>query len=105
MVQIYALRNPLNGQVFYIGKANEAANRLKHHLKPSRLAKAIPKNDYIKKSILAFGATPELFVLEECSFENFREREQYWISYYKSKGHELFNDTEGGEGPTGFRLK
>lgn len=105
MVHIYALRNPLNGQVFYVGKANDATNRLKHHLKPTRMAKAIPKNDYIKKHILSLGAEPELIILEECSPADWREREQHWISLFKSQGHTLYNDTAGGEGPNKFRLK
>lgn len=35
-VQIYALRDPRDGNLRYIGKANNAEKRLKSHMKDSR---------------------------------------------------------------------
>ena len=41
-------------------------------------------------------------LLETCDEKNWKERESYYISFYKMKGYDLCNLTYGGEGTHGY---
>lgn len=100
---IYALLDPLNLEVRYIGKTNANINiRFTSHLrekKPSRKANWI-------RSIRIAGRTPNIEVLEELDasseISDWQEAERFWISYFRFMGARLTNLTDGGEGLAGL---
>lgn len=90
---IYALLDE-NGVVRYVGKSNNPTRRLNDHLtKKSRSHKS-----HWIQSMLSRGVEPSLLIIEECPFEQWVERERYWIAYYDSVGTPLTNGTRGGDG-------
>lgn len=101
MVYIYALINPEDSTVFYIGKANNPKRRLAYHI-------SIPKSDGNRhkknkiKKILRRGYRPELRILEECTRENWKDRERYWIARGIELDWPLTNLVNGGEGVTAW---
>lgn len=92
---IYALVNPRNNEVRYVGKTVNVQRRKithKHDLRNHNTHKV-----RWMKSILP--SEPELVVLEEIQAgENWIEAEMFWIAYLKSLGANLTNSTAGGEG-------
>lgn len=93
---IYALIDPKNDEVRYIGKANNPKKRLNQHLLISKNKKT--HRDNWLQSLLAADLKPILVILEECQ-DNWAEREQYYINNH----HNLTNHTIGGEGTIGFK--
>lgn len=98
-VFIYVLTEPDGNTIRYVGKSNEnrIGKRLIEHCRYSSLDLHTHKNMWIK-SLLRQGLKPVLKIIEECQDNCYKEREKYWIKYYKSIGCDLTNSTEGGEG-------
>lgn len=87
------MTNPLTKRVFYVGKADNPALRLKDHLwDKSRYPKAV----YIQ-SLLSRGLFPILTIVEKCPKSLWQKRERFWIRYFRKKT-KLTNATNGGEG-------
>ena len=103
---IYALIDPRNFEVRYIGKSDDPALRLRSHVYTSKEKKKnIHKANWIKQ-LLSFGLFPILQIIEECDESIWEEREKYWISFYKKNmKNNLVNITEGGEGGATFKGK
>lgn len=96
-VKIYALADPRTKEIKYIGKTNRTLEaRLSQHLSQSIQEKNYRAN-WIK-SLIKQNLKPETILLEECSEENWAEREKFWISYGREQNWRLTNSTEGGEG-------
>ena len=96
-IKIYALIDPNNGHIRYVGKAKNVNTRIYGHLhdkKPSY------KTNWIKS---LKGKLPEVFILDEVLKEDWIFWEKYWISQVKSWGFKLTNMTLGGEGHEGFK--
>lgn len=91
---IYALIDPRDNKIKYIGKADNPINRLGGHF----LEKAKTKKNNWLKSLKKENLKPELFILDEIPKEEWSFWERYYISLYKSWGFELKNGTDGGEG-------
>lgn len=98
-VYIYILLEPDNITVRYVGKSNEyrIGKRLGEHCRYSQLKNHTHKNTWVK-SLLSKGQHPILRIIEECQEDTYREREKYWVNFYKKSGVGLVNGTEGGEG-------
>jgi hypothetical protein len=98
-VFIYTLTEPDGLTIRYVGKSNEfrISKRLIEHCRYSGLKHHTHKNNWIK-SLLNKGFRPHLNIIEECNEETYREREKYWVSFYKAVGCDLTNGTVGGEG-------
>jgi predicted GIY-YIG superfamily endonuclease len=96
---IYALVNPEDDSVFYVGKANRLQARLANHLSLSDSDGNRHKKNKIKK-IKQRGFLPELKVLEKCLQSEWKSREKHWIAYGRSNGWPLTNIVNGGEGAT-----
>lgn len=89
MTFIYALVCPLDGQIKYVGKANDPVRRLKdHRLDPRGM-------DYNKGVWIRFLKSkkmiPELVILDEVEVFDWKYWEAWWIAYMKSLGYKLFN--------------
>lgn len=93
---IYALCD-LDETIRYIGYSKYPEKRYKAHLKSGFSKKKTHKNDWIR-SLEKIGEKPVLKILEKVEIEIVREREIYWISYYKGLGYDLVNATSGGDG-------
>jgi hypothetical protein len=92
---IYALCDPRDLQVRYIGKSSNIYKRYYGHL--------YDKDETHKvhwiQSLLRKGLMHIYQILEECDESVWREREINWILFYKNIIKEnLTNDTDGGDG-------
>lgn len=92
-VYIYALKDPRNNKLRYIGKSVALLKRYFQHLKDSGDTR---KARWIRK-LLSLGLKPDVISLEICDNNNWQEKEKFWIAHYKK---DLFNHTPGGEGVT-----
>lgn len=92
---IYALIDPTNGEIRYVGKTDTVDIRLQQHVKEK--AQNLSKVGWIG-SLLQCGLMPEIKVLEICDELNWIEREKHWIKHGREYGWNLLNMTNGGEG-------
>lgn len=88
---IYGLKEP-NGEIRYVGKADDVNRRLRQHKSNARKEKS-HKVSWIK-SCLNRGIDIELVILEEVGYDVWHEREVYWIKQF----HNLTNHNKGGKG-------
>jgi hypothetical protein len=100
---IYALHDPRNWAIRYVGKTSNLSGRLRGHMKPSR--------GYVNKGLRAFvaelqslGLKPRMTVLTQCSSEQWMNWEKFWISTVKAAGENLLNLIEGGSGGPTVRV-
>lgn len=92
---IYALIDPRNNEIRYIGKSNKPKYRYKAHL---RCDGDCFRDRWIKK-LKSENLYPDLLILEECDYNVWEEREIFWIKHYREIGKNLTNSTEGGRCP------
>jgi len=113
-VYIYALINPLNNQVFYVGYTYDLKRRFNSHM--NIYGKKREKNSYkdnVINKILKLGLKPEMKVIDECDYvfnseHNMFEHQRleiYYIKKYRDEGIKLTNLTEGGDGGCTFSKK
>lgn len=97
MIGIYKITNTINGKC-YIGKSLNIEHRLREHKRNSH------SNEHLQNAMKKYGIDNFTFeVLEECTKEEYDERERYWISYYKSRNKEYgYNIMPGGESNPGW---
>lgn len=95
MIGIYKYENKLNRKI-YIGRSvNITKRKWEHHHKPSPYS-------YFDQTLKKIGEENFTFeIIEECSVEELKEKEKYWIKYYNSCVLENreggYNLTHGGE--------
>lgn len=99
--QIYALCDPITGEVRYIGKTiNQLHKRLSGHWRDKRKNY---KTHWIN-SLKEQGLKPTIKLIEICEESNWEDRERYWIAFYRSINDRLTNWLEGGNGlPKGYK--
>lgn len=95
---IYALKDPRDGLIKYVGQTKDLKERLKKHNCDFR--NNTPKTAWLKK-LKAERLKPELIVLQEVDGDNWKDAEIYWIAKLKANGMKLKNITVGGEGRKG----
>lgn len=87
-VLIYALRDPRDGSVRYVGKTDNLERRLKHHIATRR-----EKN--VRGAWLcelhAAGLSPVMVVLQEVSAERWQHAERRWIRRLAERAQGLLN--------------
>jgi len=91
---IYALVDPRDKRIRYVGKSNTPKRRLNHHLHDNWVCH---RTNWIKQ-LLGIGLSPQLIILEEVEQRIWKERECFWISLLRANGFNLVNSTEGGDG-------
>jgi len=98
-VLIYALKDPDTLEIRYVGKTvRSLSRRLGNHIANAKGNKHnVHLSNWILK-LLRQGKRPIIELIENCSYLNWQEREQYWISHYP----DLINITDGGDGCVGL---
>lgn len=85
--------HPITKEIRYIGKTGNIKNRYNSHLSSSKRLKT-HLGAWIK-SLLIKNLIPEIIILEECTKDNWQEKEIYHISQYSN----LVNHSKGGNEP------
>ena len=84
---IYALVNPKNDNVFYIGATSFPDNRLKQHIATRRLNNS-SKNKNIN-DIIDSGGDVEMLIIEECEMCEANELEIFYLDLFSFYGFKL----------------
>lgn len=92
---IYALIDPRDGRVRYIGKAKDAQKRLKGHMRETR--RRSPLYSWIA-SLKKQGLQPSCEILLTC-VGDWCEAEKRLIAEYREKFSDLLNLADGGDEP------
>ena len=93
--RIYTLSDPVSGRVRYVGITRlKLAKRLNKHVSFARQGKQFHTSNWIR-SLLKQGLRPIIIEIEATSDP---WREKYWIEYYRSRGEDLTNASDGCEG-------
>lgn len=97
-VEIYGLFDPISGEPRYIGKANNAAKRLKGHYRECR-RRNTPLYCWMRK-LFSEGKAPVLKVLESWPEDDWKNREIAWIDAARTRyGRSILNAADGGDQP------
>lgn len=94
---IYGLRDPRDGLIHYIGKANTPKSRLEHHMRCEGANKR--KNAWLT-DLKAAGLLPTMDILECIMLSEWQEAERRWIANGRAQGWPLTNISAGGGGMT-----
>lgn len=93
MIAVYAIRNIVDGRV-YIGGSNQIRKREVKHL--SLLRRGKHPNQHLQDAYNLYGKENMHFViLEECSAENLRQREQWWLDHTLNKYNMVLKSSGG----------
>ena len=93
MVGIYKITNP-EGKI-YIGLSKNIKRRWLDYKNSTSMS----NNSFLKESLKKYGYSNHIFeIKEECTLEELRSREKFWINYYQSNKTGL-NGNKGGCGP------
>lgn len=98
IVYIYTLAHPVTGEIRYVGKTHDLAQRYSVHT--TSLSHKSYTCNWIK-SLKQAGLKPVMELLDQVPENMWISTEQYWISQLRSWGFKLTNLTEGGEGSYG----
>lgn len=99
---IYALVDPRDKSVRYVGHTSALRGRLAVHRYQARKGYRDHRARWIRGLLLA-GLEPECRVLSECGVSLAPHLECYWIATLRNQGCSLTNHTDGGEGMVGMR--
>lgn len=96
MKTIYALIDPRNGLVFYVGRTSDIKSRInKHNSKHTN--KGTPKHDYVQ-GILEAGLKCEYIILDEVTKEEGKFWESFYTDTFRAWGFTLYNNLYKGMG-------
>ena len=95
VIYIYGLFDPRDGAIRYVGKTVNPKARNKYHHTPSSIGENKHRSLWIQE-LRSIGLRANFKVLEECTDENWRDRERYWIQRFGGPGM-LLNLRKGGE--------
>ena len=95
VVYIYALVDPRDERIRYIGKTVNLEKRYEQHV--YWLNGSNPRKENLISGLLKRGMKPIISVIEECDHSNWQEREKYWIAYYRELLPDLTNISDGGD--------
>lgn len=95
---IYALLDPRNGEIRYVGKSSSGLQRAQSHGGPKRLAKDDTHKGRWIRVLVEQGLRYQIRVLEETTAEDLARAEVDWIARGRALGWNLTNVTDGGDG-------
>lgn len=85
VIAVYQITNLANGR-FYIGSTNDVKHRMGQHFSKNKLHTKLFAEDIEKYGRAGF----EVKILEECSLEDLREKEAYYIEKLKPQYNRVF---------------
>ena len=85
VIAVYQITNLAKGR-FYIGSTNDVKHRMGQHFSKNRLHTKLFAEDIEKYGRAGF----EVKILEECSLEDLREKEAYYIEKLKPQYNRVF---------------
>lgn len=96
--KIYALKDPINEQIRYIGQTRKSIEerayihwRDRNQLKNKNNHKA----RWLSKLQLDYNTKPIVILVEDfINLSDLNQREKYWINYYKEQGFDLTNTSD-----------
>lgn len=95
---IYALVDPRNGWIRYVGKTrNSARRRMTEHIY-SRKREDTPVYRWIRK-LFVENLRPSIIILQNVEESALNDAEVFWISAVKDLFPDILNVGDGGEGP------
>jgi hypothetical protein len=97
---IYALIDPRDGQVKYIGKSNNPLQRLVNHYHDKNPNKKLNWILHLRD----LGLKPELLILDEVPFEKWKWWESFYYQLMRTWSYELKNDEDPEHGGGGSYL-
>jgi GIY-YIG catalytic domain len=92
---IYALHDPRDWSIRYVGKAHDPRRRMLNHFKH-------PKGEGVRKfvsELRSLGLSLRFSILQQCSDESWAHWERFWIATVRASGAELLNIAPGGNAP------
>lgn len=95
---IYALIDPRNDKVMYIGKSINPIKRLYNHFTKEVVYKKKDNKSKWLKELKKLKLKPKLKILAKCLYKNENKIEKSFITKYKNLGYSLTNMREGGSG-------
>lgn len=98
MYRIYALKNPINGDIGYVGCTTSTLRTRLRELECRARRRGKYRIDRWIQGLLEVGLRPEIVLLEETADPL---REKFWIDYYRKSGVTLMNESDGGPGDSG----
>ena len=93
-VSIYAILNPKDNEVLYVGASLRPEQRYAIH-KYAGEWHPVTRRYKIVKALAKEKILPVMKILEVCDMPLARDRENYWINHYKNLGFKL---RQGGSG-------
>lgn len=96
MTEIYVLFDPRDGQIRYVGKANNTKSRLKSHIRDS-VRRDTPVYRWIR-DLNSVGLLPGVHIAAVVSDDQWQSAERLFISELR-KTHDLLNVANGGNAP------
>lgn len=103
---VYALIDPRDGQIRYVGQSGRGLRRPQSHWWPSRLLTERTHTNSWVKSVVAEGLVPLIQILQEV--EPSADLDQIEIDYIaacRREGYQLTNHTNGGRAARGYKIK
>lgn len=99
---IYALSDPIDGAIRYVGRSSDGLDRPRAHMLNTAEFRSKTYKAIWVRSIVRMGLIPTIEIIEEfSSSEELPEAERFWISQIRSWGFRLTNLSDGGEGANG----
>ena len=93
---IYGLKDPRSDMIRYVGKSDKPIVRLKHHIDNRNYLNTY-KSCWIR-GLVNNNIIPELEIIDEVPFKDWKDWEKHYIKLFKSFGAKLTNSTLGGDG-------
>lgn len=94
-ITIYALKDPITKQPFYVGASKNIKSRFSNHCSRPTTKKG--------KELQLEELTPLLEILEQCPLEKAKDTENYWMQYYEKQGFKLHNQSSSSYNPIAGR--
>jgi hypothetical protein len=92
------------GVIGYVGVTTQTLDkRLNQHISEASKGKGGAKKHAWIADILQAGQHPIIIELDRCGGEEWPDREQFWVSLFRSRGYVLTNTTDGGVGQPGLQ--
>lgn len=99
MTAIYALKDPRDGAIRYVGKTKlKISKRLSGHRNEKRQTRKCRWLAMLQRE----GLAPVVVILEEVPEAAWEESERFWIKWCRMAGFDLTNHTIGGDGVSGL---